>query len=61
MAEEKPKDQAQKDERNRDDADPEWEDFKDFVKKMAQVPKEELNEKLAEREREKRERKRQAG
>ncbi len=33
--------------------DPEWEGFKDYVKKMAQVPKEELDEKLAEEKREK--------
>jgi hypothetical protein len=35
--------------------DPEWEGFKSFVKKMAQVPKEELDEKLAEEKQEKKE------
>jgi len=51
MAEHKPKDEPQK--RNRDDTDPEWEGFEDYVKKVAQVPKEELNELLAKRQREK--------
>jgi len=50
MAEEKPQDESPK---NKQDSD--WEDFKDFVKKIAQVPKGELDEKLAEREREKKE------
>lgn len=35
--------------------DPAWEGFKDYVKKMAQVPKEELDEKLAEEKQEKKE------
>ncbi len=30
------------------EADPQWEHFRDTLKKLAQVPKEELNEKLAE-------------
>lgn len=54
MVEEKPKDEAQRDEQGRDETDPEWEHFKDALKKLAQVPKEELNEKLAEEKREKR-------
>ncbi len=52
MADEKPKRDRNPDERNE-----EFERFEDFVKKMAAVPKEELNEKLAEEKRE-RERKR---
>ena len=47
-------------EQNKDDArknerDPQWEGFKDYVKKMAAVPKEELDEKLAEEKREREE------
>ncbi len=49
LAEQKPKDERDRDERNGS-----FENFKDFVKKIAQVPKEELNEKLAEEKREKR-------
>ena len=51
MTDEKPKRDRDPDERNE-----EFERFEDFVKKMAAVPKEELNEKLAEEKREKRER-----
>ncbi|MCA1716883.1 MAG: hypothetical protein LC781_08555 [Actinobacteria bacterium] len=47
--------ETQRDERNRDERDPDWEGFKDYVKKMAAVPKEELDEKLAEEKREKEE------
>ncbi len=47
------KDEAQKNER-----DTQWEGFKNYVRKMAQVPKEELDEKLAEEKREKKEEKR---
>ncbi len=47
MAEKKLKDEARNDERNRDDADPDWKGFKDYVKKIAAVPKEELDEKVA--------------
>jgi hypothetical protein len=50
MPEEKPKGESREDRQ-----DPEWENFKDFVKKIGQVPKEELDEKLAERKREKKE------
>lgn len=50
MAEEKPNGEVQENER-----DPNWEGFKDYVKKMAAVPKEELDEKLAEEKREKKE------
>ncbi len=46
MAEEKPNGEAQENER-----DSNWEGFKDYVKKMSQVPKEELDERLAEWER----------
>ena len=53
MAEEKPNSEPQKDERN--GADPNWEGFKDYVKKIAAVPKEELDKKLAEERREKKE------
>lgn len=42
----------------RDDRGSQWESFRDFVKKIAAVPKEELNEKLAEEKREKKEEKR---
>jgi hypothetical protein len=57
MAERKHKDEPQKDERNRDEgeADPEWEGFKDYVRKISQVPKEELDERLAEWERRRKE------
>lgn len=44
MAERKPKDEH-KEERN-----PQWERFDTFVKKIAAVPKEEVDEKRAERE-----------
>jgi hypothetical protein len=50
MAEENQKDETQNGER-----DPQWEKFKDVVRKTAQVPKEELDEKLAEHEWEKKE------
>ena len=53
MPKEAPKDEAQKDEPNPDEQDPEWEKFMDFVGKMAQVQKEELDEKRAEYERKK--------
>lgn len=49
MAERKPKDER-KEERN-----PQWERFDAFVKKIAVVPKEEVNEKRAEYEREREE------
>jgi hypothetical protein len=49
MAQRKPKDER-KDERN-----PEWERFDAFVKKIAAVPKEEVDEKRAEEKREKKE------
>ena len=58
MAEEKPKDEPSKDERNRDDTDPDWEGFRDYVKRIAAVPKEELNKKLAKEKRGKEEEKR---
>lgn len=48
MADKKPKDEKQ-DERNEP-----FERFEQFVKKIAQVPKEEVDKKRAEREREKR-------
>lgn len=54
MAERNQKDEAQK--RNRDDTDPQWEGFKDYVRKVSQVPKEELDERLAEWERRKKKR-----
>jgi hypothetical protein len=44
------KDEAQKNER-----DSNWEGFKGYVKKMSQVPKEELDERLAEWERRRKE------
>ena len=47
MAERKPKEEPQ--ERDRDDTDLEWEGFRDFVKKMGRIPKEDLNEMLAKR------------
>ncbi len=50
MGEEKPKRDRNPDERNE-----EFERFGDFVKKIAQVPKEELNEKLAKEKREREE------
>lgn len=55
MAERKPKDEPQRDERNRDEgeADPNWKGFKDYVRKISRVPKEELDERLAKRQREK--------
>ncbi len=55
MTEDNRKGETQRDERNRDEADPQWEGFKDYVKKMTRVPKEELDEKLAEERREKEE------
>ncbi len=48
---------ARKDEARRDEEPVPFRKFEDFVKKMAAIPKEELNEKLAEHEREKREKK----
>ncbi len=48
MAERKPKDER-KEEQN-----PQWERFDAFVKRIAAVPKEEVDEKRAERERENR-------
>ena len=61
MAERKPKDEPQRDEPNRDEgeADPNWEGFKDYVRRMSQIPKEELDERLAEWER--RKKKKRAG
>ena len=56
MAERKPKDEPQKDESNRDDTDPQWEGFKDYVRKVSQIPKEELDKRLAEWERRKKKR-----
>ena len=53
MTEANSKDEAQKSERD----SAEWERFKDFAKKIVQVPKEELDEKLAEYERDKQRRK----
>jgi hypothetical protein len=55
MAEEKPNSEPQKGERSHDGTDPGWEHFKDTLKKLAQVPKEELDEKLAKEKREKKE------
>ena len=49
--------EAQKDEQNH--TDPNWEGFKDYVKKIASVPKEELDERLVEWEQ--RRRKKRAG
>ena len=46
---------ARKDEARTDEQQRPFKTFEDFVKKLAAVPKEELNEKLAEREREKKE------
>jgi hypothetical protein len=51
MAERKSNDEAERDARNRNDTDPQWESFKDYVKNLAQVPK----EVLAEEKREKKE------
>lgn len=53
MAERKPKDKDQVSE-----SDPQWEKFKNVVRKIAQIPKEELDEKPAEEKREKKEEKR---
>lgn len=39
----------------RENANPQWDRFKDFVKNIAAVPKEEVDELRAEREREKKE------
>ena len=44
-----------KDETQSNERDPQWEHFKDVVRRIAQVPKEELDEKLAEEKREKEE------
>jgi hypothetical protein len=46
MIEESRRSEAQSSERNGDHQDPRWEDFKVYVKKIAAVPKEELDEKL---------------
>lgn len=50
MAEEKPNGESQE-----DAPGPQWEHFKDVVRRIAAVPKEELDEKLAEEKREKEE------
>jgi hypothetical protein len=42
-----------KTQRDEQSADPNWQGFKDYVKKVAAVPKEELDEKLAEEKRRK--------
>lgn len=52
MTEDNRNGETQRDEQDRDSN---WEGFKDYVKKMAAVPKEELDEKLAEEKREKEE------
>ncbi len=53
MTEDNHNGEAQGDDRNRDERDTNWEGFKDYVKKMMAVPKEELDEKLADEKREK--------
>lgn len=47
---------ARKDQARRDEEPVPFRKFEDFVKKIAAVPKEELNEKLAQEKREKKER-----
>ncbi len=49
---------TRKDEARRDGQPTPFRKFEDFVRKMAAVPKEELNEKLAEEKRDKKEEKR---
>jgi hypothetical protein len=53
MTEENPKDEAQKDKDRIRKRNPEWERLEEFVKKIAQVPKQELDEKRAEYKRKK--------
>jgi len=60
MTEENRKDEATKDERNSDRQDLEWERFKKFARRVAAVPKEELDEQRAKYKR-KREREKRAG
>ncbi len=62
MPKETPKDEAQKDEPSRDeDPTTPFGRFEKFVKNIAAVSKEELDEKRAEYEREKKERRERAG
>lgn len=49
------KDEAHKDEQERNGENPEYENFQDTLKKVLSVPKEKLDEKLAEEKREKKE------
>ena len=55
MTEENQRDEAPQNGQSDDQQDPAWEGFKDYVRKIASVPKDKLDEKLAEERREKKE------